>query len=69
MPKPNKTITFSAFSAEHKAYLQKIAKEKGYSGAGDMSRVALHQMFTRMKISFTPESHVTVRDNPPGGKK
>ncbi len=51
----NKTISFSAFSTEHKAYLHKIAKDKGYSSAGDMSRVALHQMFTRMKISFTPK--------------
>ena len=53
MPKENKTISYSAISAKHKAYLQKIAKEKGYSGAGDMSRVALHQMFTRMKLPFT----------------
>jgi len=53
--KENKTITYTAFSAEHKAYLQKIAKEKGYGTVGNMSRVALHQLFTRMKLPFEPE--------------
>ena len=51
---PNKTISYSAFSAEHKAYLNKIAKEKGYGTAGNMSRVALQQMLTRMKLPFEP---------------
>ncbi len=54
MPKENKTITYSALSAKHKAYLNKIAKEKGYGTAGNMSRVALHQLFTRMKLPFEP---------------
>ncbi len=58
MPKENKTICYSALSEKHKEYLQKIAKDKGYSSAGDMSRVALHQMFTRMKIPFMPKEQV-----------
>ena len=52
----NKTISYTAFSADHKAYLTRIAKEKGYGSAGNMSRVALHQLFTRMKLPFEPEN-------------
>lgn len=62
MSKPNKTISYSAFSAEHKAYLQEIAKEKGYGTAGNMSRVALEQMLARKKIRFTPTNHATDRE-------
>ena len=50
----NKKITFSVSSEKHKDYLKQIAREKGYGKISTMSRVALQQMITRMKLPFTP---------------
>lgn len=57
-----KTISFSVTTPEHKAYLNRIAEEKGYGNASVMARVALEQMLNRKKISFEPPEAFTVRD-------
>jgi len=54
MPK-NKTIQFTVNSPEHKEYLIKISKEKGFRSISDMSRYALAKLFISMKVSFTPD--------------
>lgn len=54
MSSTRKVITFSVDSEEQKEWINKIAAEKGYGNASTLARVAIAQMFSRMKVSFEP---------------